>query len=140
MLHFFYFRYKLYINLQKIPCELLEFSLPHGISSKLDHFRFTGERTNGSHTILEVEHLSVSIIYGIHLLQTRIGIQHRFSRLNTVILYQFTGNTNHSPPLNAHSSAFELTCGYLETSFFLPVWMYSLPSKICAVPNERTLA
>ena len=67
---------------------------PHGISSKLDYFRLMGERTNGSHTILEVEHLSVSIIYGIHLLQTRIGIQHRFSRLNTVILYQFTGNTN----------------------------------------------
>ena len=26
-LHFFYFRCKLYINLQKLPCELLEFSL-----------------------------------------------------------------------------------------------------------------
>ena len=35
---------------------------PHGISSKLDHFRLMSERTNCSHTILEVEHLSVSII------------------------------------------------------------------------------
>ena len=61
-----------------------------------------GERTNGSHTILEVEHFSVAIICGIHLLQTRIGVQHRFSRFNTVILYQFAGNAN---PL----AAFECT-------------------------------
>lgn len=75
---------------------------PHGISSKLDHFRLMGERTNGSHTILEVEHLSVSIICGIHLLQTRIGIQHRFSCFHTVILYQFAGNAN---PLAAFECA-----------------------------------
>ncbi len=67
---------------------------PHGISSKLDHFRLMGERTNGSHTIFEVKHFSVAIICGIHLLQTRIGVQHRFSRFNTIILYQFAGNAN----------------------------------------------
>ena len=98
------------------------------------------ERTNGSHTILEVEHFSVAIICGIHLLQCRISIQHRFSRLNAVILYQSPATRIHSPPLNAHNSAFGLACSCLETSFFLPVWMYSLPSKICAVPNGRTLA
>ena len=50
-----------------------------------------GERTNGSHTIFEVEHLSVAIICGIHFLQSRISI---------------------------HNSAFRLACSCLETSFF----------------------
>ena len=52
------------------------------------------ERTNCSHTILEVEHLSVSIICGIHLLQSRISVQHGLSCFQTVILYQFAGNAN----------------------------------------------
>lgn len=42
--------------------------------SKLDYFRLMGKRTDGSHTILEVEHLSIAIICSIHFLQTRIGI------------------------------------------------------------------
>ena len=92
---------------------------PHGISSKLDHFRLMGERTNGSHTILEVEHLSVSIICGIHLLQTRIGIQHRFSRLNTVILYQFTGNTNPLATLECTQLCFRISMQLLGNILLL---------------------
>mgnify|MGYP007059901031 CR=1 FL=1 len=51
-----------------------------------------GECGDSSHTILEVEHLGVTIICGIHLLQSRICIQDRLACLNTVILYQSTGN------------------------------------------------
>ena len=53
-----------------------------------------GERTNGGHTILEVEHLSVAIVCGIHLLQSGISVQHGLSCFQTVILYQFAGNAN----------------------------------------------
>ena len=36
--------------------------VPHtAILLELDHFRLMGERTNGSHTILKVEHLSVGV-------------------------------------------------------------------------------
>ena len=107
---------------------------------KLDHFRLMGERTNGSHTILEVEHQCFH-----HLRHTSSSnsdsIQHRFSRLVTVIpgsVHRQHEST--SPPLNAHSSVFGLACSCLETSFFLPVWMYSLPSKICAVPMDALSA
>ena len=87
--------------------------VPHtAILLELDHFRLMGERTNGSHTILKVEHLSVAIICSIHLLQSWISIQHRFSRFNTVILYQFTGNAN---PL----AAFECTQLYFRISMQL---------------------
>ena len=44
--------------------------------------------------ILKIKNFCIAIICGIHLLQTRIGIQHRFSRFNTIILYQFTCDTN----------------------------------------------
>lgn len=53
-----------------------------------------GKGTNGGHTILKVEYLSVAIICGIHLLQTRIGIQHGLSCFHMVILYQFASNAN----------------------------------------------
>ena len=53
-----------------------------------------GKRADSSHTILEVEHIRVAIICGIHLLHSRISIQHRLSCFNTVIFYQFAGNTN----------------------------------------------
>ena len=69
--------------------------VPHtAILSKLNHFRLMGECTNGSHTIFEVEHLSVAIICGIHLLQSRIRIQHGLSCFHTVILYQFASDAN----------------------------------------------
>ena len=70
--------------------------------SKLDYFRLMGKRTDGSHTILEVEHLSIAIICSIHFFQIRIGIQHRFSRFYTIIFYQLARNAN---PL----AAFECT-------------------------------
>ena len=70
-----------------------------------------GKRADSSHTIFEVEHLCVAIICGIHL-QTRIGIQHRFSRFYTIILYQFASNTN---PL----AAFECTQLYFRISMQL---------------------
>lgn len=50
--------------------------------SKLDYFRLMGKRTDGSHTILEVEHLSIAIICSIHFLQTRIGISVVFDLLD----------------------------------------------------------
>ena len=82
-----------------------------------------GERTNGSHTILEVEHLSVAIIYGIHLLQTRIGIQHGLSCLSKdwYILFsdihtapQFDTVSLKKGPFSLHPNFVLPTCVRLE--------------------------
>ena len=98
---------------------------------KLDYFRLVGKRTDGSHTILEVEHLSVSIICGIHLLQTRIGIQHRFSRFHTVILYQFAGNAN---PL----AAFESISMRSRLNFFLRKFFFGFLYSFHCIFKKRT--
>ena len=52
------------------------------------------ECRNGGHTILKVKYLRVAVICCIHLLQTRISIQHGLSCFNAVILDQFTSNAN----------------------------------------------
>ena len=76
----FYFRFKLYAYSHRKPCvryfgKLSKF-LPHGISSKFYYFRLMGKCRDRSHTIFEIEYLSVAVICCIHLLQTRISIQH----------------------------------------------------------------
>lgn len=46
---------------------------------------------------------------------------------------------SHSPSLNAQISTFGLAWICFDTSFTLPVWIHSLPSKIWAVPKGLIL-
>ena len=46
------------------------------IFSEFNYFRLMGKCRDRSHTIFEIEYLSVAVICCIHLLQTRISIQH----------------------------------------------------------------
>ena len=61
---------------------------------KSNHFRFMRKCKNRSSCILKIKNFCITIICGIHFLQTRICIQHGLSCFHTVILYQFAGNAN----------------------------------------------
>lgn len=102
--------------------------------SKLDYFRLVGKRTDGSHTILEVEHLSIAIICSIHFFQTRIGIQHRFSRFYTIIFYQLARNAN---PLAAFECA--QLCFRIGMQLLGNILLASLDVQRSAFQNQLAL-
>lgn len=60
------------------------------------------EGVDGGDTVLEVEHLSVAVICGVHLFQAGVSVQHGLPCLDAVILDQFASNAN---PLAALESA-----------------------------------
>ena len=52
------------------------------------------EGVDGGDTVLEVEHLGVAVICGVHLFQAGISVQHGLPCFHAVILDQFASNAN----------------------------------------------
>ena len=64
------------------------------ILSKLDNYRLMRECADGGFGVSEIEHLRVSVICRIHLLQGRVSVQHGPPCFHPVILDQFSCNAN----------------------------------------------
>ena len=97
------------------------------------------EGVDGGDTVLEVEHLSVAVICGVHLFQAGVSVQHGLPCLDAVILDQFASNANPLAALESAKLGFRVGVQLLGNILLLAGLDVQLASKMCAVPKGRTL-
>ena len=73
-----------------------------------NHFRFMRKCRNRCGCILKIKNFCITIICGIHFLQTRICIQHGLSCFHTIILYQFASHTDPFTTLKSTDLSFRI--------------------------------